>query len=111
MTSKGPQGVALNKERFCHFLHQILVMAGYSKSATIHNIHRVLGQKTEGKAITLIYLRKLCSQRSQGNMVLHLCHRSTRTEVQELIWNTIRHIAHQLIQLAMCRVRRKRPII
>ncbi|KAL5334212.1 hypothetical protein BJX70DRAFT_391599 [Aspergillus crustosus] len=54
-----PQGVALNKKRFCYFLYQILVMAGYSKSATIHDIYRALGQKIKGKAITLIYLRKL----------------------------------------------------
>ncbi|ODM23623.1 hypothetical protein SI65_01212 [Aspergillus cristatus] len=70
MTAKGPQGVALNKERFCHFLRQILFMAGYSKSATIHNIHHVLGQKIEGQhgsaPVSQIY-----AYRSAGTYLKH----------------------------------------
>ncbi|KAK1141018.1 hypothetical protein N8T08_009675 [Aspergillus melleus] len=47
VTAQGPQEAVLDKQRFCTFLRQILIMAGYSKRATIHDIRRSLGRKIE----------------------------------------------------------------
>ncbi|PLB48229.1 hypothetical protein P170DRAFT_360496, partial [Aspergillus steynii IBT 23096] len=49
VTAKGPQEVALNKERFCTLLRSLLTAAGYSKHATIHDIRRALGKKIEAR--------------------------------------------------------------
>ena len=73
VTAKGPQGVALIKDRFYYFLHQILVIAGYLKSAIIHDIRRALGQKIKDKAGTLIYLKKLCAYKDHRITWFYTC--------------------------------------